>query len=49
MLIKIQHSVKNLLLTLKDRIDGQIWVDFNKLAPPYEDDWEEIATSDNSM
>ncbi|CAF3955330.1 unnamed protein product, partial [Rotaria sp. Silwood1] len=34
---------KNLVLQLQQHFQGDIWVDFIKLSPPYEDDWEEIA------
>ncbi|CAF1345736.1 unnamed protein product [Rotaria sordida] len=34
---------QKLVKILKDRVQGDVWVDFIKLQPPYEDDWEEIA------
>ncbi|CAF0966207.1 unnamed protein product [Rotaria sp. Silwood1] len=34
---------RRLVNTLKDQVQGDLWVDFIKLEPPYEDDWEEIA------
>ncbi|CAF4569394.1 unnamed protein product [Rotaria sp. Silwood2] len=34
---------RQLVNTLKDQVQGDLWVDFIKLEPPYEDDWEEIA------
>ncbi|CAF0855709.1 unnamed protein product [Rotaria sordida] len=34
---------KNLVTKIQEHYQGDIWVDFNKLSPPYEDDWEEIA------
>ncbi|CAF1306013.1 unnamed protein product [Adineta steineri] len=34
---------QKLVTSLQERFQGEIWVDFNKLSAPYEDDWEEIA------
>ena len=34
---------KELVAKLQERFQGDLWVDFNRLSPPYEDDWEEIA------
>ncbi|CAF3975694.1 unnamed protein product [Rotaria sordida] len=34
---------QQLVNKLQNRVQGDIWVDFIKLKPPYEDDWEEIA------
>ncbi|CAF3645922.1 unnamed protein product [Rotaria sp. Silwood1] len=34
---------KNLVKKIQERFQCDIWVDFNKLSPPYDDDWEEIA------
>lgn len=34
---------KKLFTNLQEHFQGYIWVDFDKLSPPYEDDWEEIA------
>ncbi|CAF2819150.1 unnamed protein product [Rotaria sp. Silwood2] len=34
---------RSLVNILQNRVKGDIWVDFIKLEPPYEDDWEEIA------
>ncbi|CAF4103292.1 unnamed protein product [Rotaria sp. Silwood2] len=34
---------KKLVTKIQECFQGDIWVDFNKLSPPYEDDWEEIA------
>ncbi|CAF3324921.1 unnamed protein product [Rotaria sp. Silwood2] len=34
---------RKLVLELQQHFQGDIWVDFIKLSPPYEDDWEEIA------
>ena len=35
---------KQLVNQLQDRgFSGEIWVDFNRLSPPYDDDWEEIG------
>lgn len=34
---------QKLVRILEDRVKGDIWVDFLKLQPPYEDVWEEIA------
>ncbi|CAF3443246.1 unnamed protein product [Rotaria socialis] len=34
---------KKLVTKMQERFQGDIWVDFNKLSPQYEDDWEEIA------
>ncbi|CAF5088668.1 unnamed protein product [Rotaria sp. Silwood1] len=34
---------QKLVSQLQNRIRGDIWVDFIKLKPPYDDDWEDIA------
>ncbi|CAF4529988.1 unnamed protein product, partial [Rotaria socialis] len=34
---------QTLVSKLEGRVRGDVWVDFIKLQPPYEDDWEEIA------
>lgn len=34
---------KKLVQNIQERFQGDVWVDFDKLSPPYEDDWEEIA------
>ncbi|CAF4177820.1 unnamed protein product [Rotaria sp. Silwood2] len=34
---------QQLVSQLQNHVRGDIWVDFIKLKPPYEDDWEEIA------
>lgn len=34
---------KNLVQKIQENFQGDIWVDYLKLAPPYDDDWEEIA------
>lgn len=34
---------QTLVSNLQGRVRGDLWVDFIKLKPPYEDDWEEIA------
>ncbi|CAF4923541.1 unnamed protein product [Rotaria sp. Silwood1] len=34
---------QKLVSQLQNRVRGDIWVDFIKLKPPYDDDWEDIA------
>ncbi|CAF3556177.1 unnamed protein product [Rotaria socialis] len=34
---------RKLVSNLQGQVQGDVWVDYIKLEPPYEDDWEEIA------